>query len=81
LLGYGAGIALVQYLGRHGIDLSGFFRGYSTIPGLTGIVYPQVLAETVVAPGVALLVASVLVSLYPAAKASRLDPARAIRHV
>jgi ABC-type antimicrobial peptide transport system permease subunit len=81
LLGYGAGVALVGYFGRHGIDLSGFFRGYSTIPGLTGIVHPKVLVETIVAPGVVLLIASVVVSLYPAAKASRLNPARAIRHV
>jgi ABC-type lipoprotein release transport system permease subunit len=81
LLGYGIGIALVEYAGRRGIDLSGFFRGYSTIPGLTGVVYPQVFAETIVAPGIALLLASVLVSLYPAAKAARLDPVAAIRHV
>jgi ABC-type lipoprotein release transport system permease subunit len=81
LVGYGAGVALVEYFGHRGIDLSGFFRGYSAIPGLTGVVYPKVFAETIVAPGVVLLIASVLVSLYPATKASRLDPARAIRHV
>jgi len=79
--GYAAGIALVEYFGRAGIDLSGFFEGYSAIPGLTGIVYPQVMGATVVPPGIALLVAGVLVSLYPAARAARLDPSRAIRHV
>jgi len=81
LLGYGIGIALVEYSGRQGIDLSGFFQGYSAIPGLTGIVYPQVFVETIAVPGVALLIAGVLVSLYPAAKAARLDPVSAIRHV
>ncbi len=81
LLGYGAGMAVVAYFGRQGIDLSGFFQGYSAIPGLTGIVYPQIFIATVVPPGVALLIAGVLVSLYPAAKAARLDPVAAIRHV
>jgi ABC-type lipoprotein release transport system permease subunit len=79
--GYGVGIALVVYLGHVGIDLSGFFAGYSAIPGLTGIVYPRVMSATVVPPGVALVIAGVLVSLYPAAKAARLDPVQAIRHV
>ena len=78
--GYGLGIALVGYFGTAGMDFSGFFRGYSAIPGVTGIVYPQLFAATVVPPGVALLIAGVLVSLLPASRAARLDPATAIRH-
>jgi ABC-type lipoprotein release transport system permease subunit len=81
LVGYGAGIALVGYLGRVGIDLSGFFAGYSSIPGITGIVYPRLIGATIIPPGIVLVVAAVLVSLYPAARAARLDPSRAIRHV
>ena len=80
LAGYGLGGALVGYLGTAGIDLSGFFRGYAAIPGLTGIVYPALFTATVVPPGVALLIAGVLVSLLPASRAARLDPATAIRH-
>ena len=79
MLGYGLGLVLVMYFGRVGIDLSGFFRGYSAIPGLTGIVHPKLLVEHIGPPGVVLFVASVLVSLYPAAKAARLDPVAAIR--
>lgn len=79
-LGYGIGAALVFYFGRHGIDLSGFFRGYSAIPGLTGIVHPRLLPGHIALPGALLFVASVLVSLLPAARAARLDPARAMRH-
>ncbi len=81
LAGYGAGVALVVYLGQAGMDLSRFFEGYSTIPGLTGIVYPQLVGASIVPPGIVLIVVGVLVSLYPAAKAARLDPSRAIRHV
>jgi putative ABC transport system permease protein len=79
--GYGAGIALVAYFGRTGIDLSGFFQGYSAIPGLTGVIYPQLMGASILPPGIALVIAGVLVSLYPAVKAARLDPSRAIRHV
>jgi len=80
LAGGGLGIALVQYFGRTGIDLSGFFAGYSTIPGITGIAYPKLFTATVALPGIALLIAGVLVSLFPASRAARLDPAAAIRH-
>jgi putative ABC transport system permease protein len=80
LAGYGAGIAVVAYFGSAGMDLSGFFGGYAAIPGLTGIVYPLVTSESVVPPGVALIVIGVLVSLYPAVKVAKLDPSRAIRH-
>lgn len=80
-IGYGVGFMLVDYFGRQGIDLSEFFRGYSTIPGLTGIVHPKFVASRIAVPGLVLFAASVLVSLYPAARAARLDPVRAIRHV
>jgi ABC-type antimicrobial peptide transport system permease subunit len=80
-IGYGLGFMLVAYYGRQGIDLSGFFRGYSAIPGLTGVVHPQLVAGRIAVPGLVLFAASVLVSLYPAARAARLDPVRAIRHV
>lgn len=80
-IGYGLGFMLVATFGRQGIDLSGFFRGYSAIPGLTGVIHPQLVASRIVAPGLVLFAASVLVSLYPAARAARLDPVRAIRHV
>lgn len=79
--GYGLGIALIGYLGTAGMDLSGFFRDFSTIPGITGIIYPKFFAAIVVPPGIALLIAGVLVSLFPASRAARLDPASAMRHV
>ncbi len=80
-LGYGVGALLVTYFSRQGIDLSGFFQDYSTIPGLTGIVHPTLIASHIALPGVVMFAASVLISLYPALRAARLDPVRAIRHV
>jgi ABC-type antimicrobial peptide transport system permease subunit len=80
-LGYAAGAAAVLYFGREGIDLSGFFRGYSAIPGLTGIVHPKLDVGRIGLPGLVLFAASVLVCLIPATKAARLDPVRAIRQL
>ncbi len=77
--GYAAGVLLVGYFGRNGLDLSSFFREYSAIPGLTGIVHPRLVLGSIVGPGIALFVASVLIALYPAGMAARLDPATAIR--
>lgn len=79
--GYAIGVGMTLYFGKAGIDLSSFFQGYATIPGLTGIVRPVLLADRVIIPGIILFTAGVLVSLYPARTAARLDPVRAIRHV
>jgi len=80
LLGYGLGAALVAAFGRYGLDLSGLFAGYDTIPGLTGITHPRLVVSSVVVPGVALFAASILAALLPATHAARLDPVQAIRH-
>jgi putative ABC transport system permease protein len=80
VVGYGLGMALVSYLGQRGLDLSRFFKDYDAIPGLTGIAHPRVVLGSIVLPGVALFLASVLISLVPALRAARLDPSKAIRH-
>ena len=80
VVGYAVGAAVVALFGRIGLDLSGFYRDYSAVPGLTGIVYPRLVVANLVGPGVGLFLASVAVSLYPAAPAARLDPSVAIRH-
>jgi putative ABC transport system permease protein len=80
LVGYAVGAGVVTLFGTIGLDLSGFFRDYSSIPGLTGIVYPRLVLENLVGPGVGLFLASVAVSLYPAVRAARLNPTTAIRH-
>lgn len=80
VIGYTVGIAIVFYLGQEGLDLSAFFKDYDSIPGLTGIAYPRFVVGSVVLPGIALLLASVGVSLLPAIRAARLEPTKAIRH-
>lgn len=80
LLGYSLGVLLVTYFARRGLDLSRFFEGYVTIPGVTGIAYPRLVVASILGPGIVLFLATILASLYPAWRAARLDPARAIRH-
>jgi putative ABC transport system permease protein len=80
VVGYAVGAAVVSLFGNIGLDLSGLYRDYSAIPGLTGIVYPRLVAGNLVGPGIGLFLTGVAVSLYPAARAARLDPTAAIRH-
>lgn len=81
LLGYAAAGALVGYLGYQGLDLSSLYAGFNTIPGMTGIAYPRLMLASIAWPGVALFLAALLVSLYPALRAGRLDPSTAIRRL
>lgn len=80
IAGYAVGALIVGYLARTGVDQSSFFREYSSIPGVTGIIYPKLFWTSILAPGVILFIGSVLASLYPARQAARLDPVKALRH-
>lgn len=80
IVGYIAGILLVDYFGRTGIDQSAFFRDYSSIPGVTGIIYPRLMWTSILVPGVIFFFGSLFASAYPAAQAARLDAVRALRH-
>ena len=78
--GLALGIPVVGYFGAQGVDLSRYAKGLQGIPGLTGIIYPVVLAGSVARPVLLLLGLSALAALYPAWRAARLQPAEAIRH-
>lgn len=81
IAGYLAGAAIVLYYASAGIDLSRYAAGITTIPGLTGLIYPELATASVVFPAATLFVLSLAATLYPAWKAARLNPVEAIRHV
>ncbi len=80
LLGSLLGGAISAYYAEQGIDLSGFSRSMETIPGMTDVIYPVLILEHVWLPSLLLFLCGVLVSIYPAIKAARLNPVEAIRH-
>jgi len=53
----------------------------TAIPGTTDVVYPQLSWAVTVQPGMLMPLMIVLVSLYPAWRASRLDPVQALKSV
>ncbi|MBI3284627.1 MAG: ABC transporter permease [Burkholderiales bacterium] len=81
LTGFLTGAWVVGYFSVAGIDLSRYVAGLTTIPGLTGIIYPELAPRNVLLPAAALLLLSLVAALYPAWKAAQLDPAKALRHV
>lgn len=53
----------------------------AAIPGVTNIIYPKLSLMVLAVPGVLLPILALLAAIYPALRASRLDPVRAMRHV
>ncbi|MDT8273063.1 MAG: FtsX-like permease family protein, partial [Desulfomonilia bacterium] len=76
----GTGVSL--YFQVHPIDLSGFAEGFSTAGiAINSLWYAELTVDGVVWPVVTLWIVSALSALYPALKAARLDPVRALTHV
>ncbi|MDL0433457.1 ABC transporter permease [Marinobacter sp. TBZ242] len=80
LAGTVVGSLLVHWLGTTGIDLSSISGALEAIPGVTDRIYPVLILDHIWLPSLLLFLCSVLVALYPAWRASRLDPVEAIRH-
>lgn len=53
----------------------------AAIPGVTNIIYPKLSLLVMAVPGVLLPILALLAAIYPALRASRLDPVQAMRHV
>jgi len=71
------GFASVWILGRTGIDLSAFAAG-SEYFGMSRVIYPALAAKDVVVANLTVLALGLLVSMYPALKASRFKPVEAL---
>ncbi len=81
ILGTSAGLVLggllTVFAMRTGIDIQ--MHGAS-IPGVSNIIYPRISAAVLALPGLLLPVLALLAALYPALRASRLEPVHAIGH-
>jgi len=82
ILGTIAGVAWSTYLAIDGWDWSVFGSGDLNYMGIAfeTIIRPILQWPQVVETNILLLVISLLSALYPAMKAAKLDPARALHH-
>jgi ABC-type lipoprotein release transport system permease subunit len=77
LAGLALGVLLIFIHLGNGVDLKA--HG-AAIPGVTNIIFPKLAPAVLAVPGTLLPVLALLAALYPALRASRLEPVRAIRH-
>jgi putative ABC transport system permease protein len=75
------GSAFTLYYAKNGINLSSFSAGAAALGITSSRVFSELTAANLIYSNLAVLVVVVLVALYPAAYAARLQPVEAIRHV
>ena len=73
------GFLSIYALSGTGIDLSALAAG-AEYAGMTRVIYPAVAIKDVIVANLTILLLGLLVSLYPAIKASRFTPVQALAH-
>jgi ABC-type lipoprotein release transport system permease subunit len=79
IIGNVLGSLSIYALSGSGIDLSALAAG-AEYAGMTRIIYPAIAAKDVMVANLTVLLLGLLVSLYPAIKASRFTPVKALAH-
>jgi len=79
LVGNLLGFLSIYALSANGIDLSALAAG-AEYAGMSRIIYPAVAARDVMVANLTVLLLGLVVSLYPAIKASRFTPVQALAH-
>jgi ABC-type lipoprotein release transport system permease subunit len=80
IIGNFLGFLSIYVLSGSGIDLSALAAG-AEYAGMARIIYPAVAARDVWVANLTVLLLGLLVSLYPAIKASRFTPVQALAHI
>lgn len=73
------GVASVSVIAVHGIDLSALSAG-TEMWGMPRVITPRLTFGDILTANAVILTLGVAVSLYPAAKAARITPVKALRH-
>lgn len=79
LIGNSLGFLSIYALSGNGIDLTALAAG-AEYAGMTRIIYPALALKDVMVANLTVLLLGLLVSLYPAIKASRFTPVQALAH-
>jgi ABC-type lipoprotein release transport system permease subunit len=79
IVGNVLGFLSIYALSGSGIDLSALAAG-AEYAGMSRIIYPAIAAKDVMVANLTVLLLGLLVSLYPAIKASRFTPVEALAH-
>ena len=79
-VGMAVGSLLIAYLGKVGIDLGGSAETMEKM-GFDTVLYPSINAENLIMVAGAIVVTSIIGSIFPAFRAVRLKPVEALRHV
>jgi ABC-type lipoprotein release transport system permease subunit len=80
IIGFSIGIVIYMIINSTGIDLRAFSESLNNL-GLNAMIYPQIDLQLVINSMLVMPITSVIGSLYPAYKATKLMPTDAMRYV